>query len=328
MGYARSKYVKEGQEGVYHCFCRCVRRAFLCGRDRVTGADFSHRRKMLLDRMRYLATIFAIEVCAFAIMENHYHLILRLRPDIVAKWTDREVALRWLTLSGGAKHTAKAPTEDQIGALTACPERIAELRRRLCSLSWFMGRLNEFIARAANKEDGVKGRFWEGRFKCQILLDLGSIAACMVYVDLNIIRAGLAATPESSDFTSIQERIRAWSRANAALESDSDAAFWLCPIQSGIQRRGILQMTTPDYFDLVDKSGRLVRADKRGSMDSDLAPVLARIGANPQSWVETISHFGSKFRLAAGGSLTMRAFADQIGKRWLAGMETARSVFS
>ena len=95
-------------------------------------------------------------------------------------------------------------------ALADCPERIAELRRRLCSLSWFMGRLNEFIARAANKEDEVKGRFWESRFKCQALLDDAAIAACMVYVDLNPIRAGLAATPEESDFTSIQERIRAW----------------------------------------------------------------------------------------------------------------------
>ena len=67
---------------------------------------------------------------------------------------------------GGA---AIPPVEEDIRALADCPERIAKLRQRMCSLSWFMGRLNEFIARAANKEDRIKGRFWEARFKCQAL---------------------------------------------------------------------------------------------------------------------------------------------------------------
>jgi REP element-mobilizing transposase RayT len=213
MGLPRSKYVQEGQEGVYHCFCRCVRRAFLYGFDSLTHQDFSHRKEWIVDRLRYLAAIFAVEVCAFAIMVNHYHVILRIRPDILAMWSDREVAIRWLALfprrrnRGGA---SMAPCEEEICALADRPERIAQLKKRLCSLSWFMGCLNEFIARAANSEDKVKGRFWESRFKCQALLDEASIAACMVYVDLNPIRAGVAGTPEESDFTSIQERIRAW----------------------------------------------------------------------------------------------------------------------
>jgi hypothetical protein len=282
MALPRSKYVKEGQQGVYHCFSRCVRRAFLCGYDALTQRDFSHRKTLLVDRLRHLAAIFAIEVCAYAVMENHYHTILRTRPDIVASWSDWEVAIRWLTLFP-LKNAPIPPTDEQIRALADCPERIAELRKRLCSLSWFMGRLNEFIARAANKEDSVKGRFWESRFKCQALLDDAAIAACMVYVDLNPIRAALAATPEESDFTSIQERIRAWHKemmtagsvpgasnqnsqsgsfsrdmqkladrtdsSNAIPECapvyflDASSADWLCPIQSNSQRRGILQMT-------------------------------------------------------------------------------------
>ena len=87
-----------------------------------------------------------------------------------------------------------------------------------------MGQLNEFIARAANKEDGVKGRFWESRFKCQALLDDAATVACMVYADLNLIRAGLAQSPEESDFTNIQERIRAWhqdSMSNAAAPAEA-----------------------------------------------------------------------------------------------------------
>ena len=64
----------------------------------LTLRDFSHRKAWLVDRLRHLAAIFAIEVCAYAILENHYHTILRTRPDIVALWSDREVATRWLTL--------------------------------------------------------------------------------------------------------------------------------------------------------------------------------------------------------------------------------------
>ena len=235
-----------------------------------------------------------------------------------------------------------------------------------------MGRLNEYIARAANKEDGVKGRFWEARFKCQALLDEAAIAACMVYVDLNPIRAGLAGTPEESDFTSIQERIRAWQKEtmttasvpgeaapdmqsasfgrdmrmleNAgeisnpvpegisgmrnSLDGAAFSASWLCPIHSDSERRGILQMTTAEYFDLVDKSGRMTRSDKRGAMDADLAPILLRIGANPEAWLETISRFGSKFCLAAGLLSNLRNFADQLGRRWLKGVATARAAFA
>jgi REP element-mobilizing transposase RayT len=319
--------------------------------------------------LRLLAALFAIEVCAYAIMENHYHLILRTRPDIVALWSDREVATRWLTLFPQHRDISGAPmppTEKEITALADRPERIAELRKRLCSLSWFMGRLNEFIARAANREDKVKGRFWESRFKCQALLDDAATACCMVYVDLNLIRAGLAGTPEESDYTSIQERIRAWRNAtmnagaapnlatgqpmnpasvgkritvpeNATAISDHvpdhlsilahPSDDWLCPIQSESGRRGILQMTPAEYFDLVDKSGRMVRLHKRGAIDADLEPILRRIGANPDAWFDTVSHFGSKFRLAAGLVSSLRNFADHLGRRWLQGAAMARTAF-
>jgi hypothetical protein len=355
MALPRSTYVQEGQEGVFHCFSRCVRRAFLCGYDPVTLRDFSHRKTWLVDRLRQLAGIFAIEVCAYAVMETHHHTILRTRPDIVAQWSDREVATRWLTLFPHyycKKDSAEPPREQQISALANNRARIAELRKRLSSLSWFMGRLNEFIARAANKEDNVKGRFWESRFKCVNLLDDAAIVACMVYVDLNRIRAGLAKTPEESDFTSIQKRIRAWNKEMMTTRSapgrdepkqkDTADIFpeplsvdfpdssdgWLCPIESEGQRRGILQMTATEYFDLVDQSGRILRSGKRGAIDTDLAPILLRIGVKPEGWPETISRFGSQFRLAAGLLSNLRAFADQLGRQWLMGVSAARAAFA
>jgi putative transposase len=335
MALPRSKYVKDGQEGVYHCFSRCVRRAFLYGYDAITQRDFSHRKAWLVDRLRQLAAIFAVEVCAYAIMENHYHTILRTRPDIVAHWSDQEVATRWVTLFPrrcGLKKSAIPTVEEQIRALMDCPERIAALRKRLCSLSWFMGRLNEFIARAANKEDEVKGRFWESRFKCQALLDEAAIAACMVYVDLNPIRAGLAGTPEESDFTSIQERIRTWqmdvSDMSESLANKTFSDCWLCPIGSESGRRGILPITAVEYFGLVDKSGRTIRSDKRGSIDAELAPILLRIGANPEAWPDTISRFGCKFHLVAGLLSNLRRFADQLGRRWFKGVTSAQAAFA
>jgi hypothetical protein len=364
MAPPRGNYVKDGQEGVYHCFTRCVRRAFLYGRDPLTDRDFSHRKEWLLDRLHLLATVFAIEVCAFAIMANHYHLILRIRPDIVAGWSDLEVATRWLTIFPKYHFLGRArmlPLEERIRALADCPDRIALLRRRLCSLSWFMGQINEFIARAANKEDDVKGRFWESRFKCQALLDDPAILACMVYVDLNLIRAGVASTPEDSDFTSIQERIRAWQKENLTTASvptrtaqnihsassphipdnpveaagfipesigcASSYSSWLCPISSDPKRRGILQMTSAEYFDLVDRSGRLIRPDKCGAIDADLKPILLRIGANPDAWIDTISHFGHKFHLAAGLVSSLRNYASQLGRHRFMGLASAQTAF-
>ena len=342
MGLPRSKYVQEGQEGYYHCFSRCVRRAFLCGYDPVTNRDYSHRKDWIVDRLIFLSGIFAIDVCAFAVLANHLHNLLRTRPDIAAAWSDYEVAMRWLKLCPRKPRSKKKPLpslEDQINALLASPERIALLRKRLCSISWFMGRLNEFIARAANAEDKVKGRFWESRFKCQVLLDDIATIACMAYVDLNIIRAGLAATPEDSDFTSIQLRIRAWRKNNMqstttqsspiiSSQKNPQVDSWLCPITSDPQRHGILNMSETQYFQLVDQSGRLLRQDKRGSIHPDLAPILSRIGAKPDAWIDTISRFGSIFRLAAGSLANLRNFANKIGVQRLMGASAARVAFT
>jgi hypothetical protein len=312
------------------------------GVDAVTGQDYSHRKEWIVDRLKFLAGIFAIDVCAYAVMINHQHELLRTRPDIAASWSDQEVASRWLKVCPRRKPRSKKkqelPIEVQINALLASPSKIAEIRKRLCSLSWFMGRLNEYIARMANAEDKVKGRFFESRFKCQILLDLVSVISCMVYVDLNLIRAGLAPMPEDSDFTSIQERILAWQKENMPSLSVQSAQSvrqanhvrsdsWLCPITSTSERRGIMNISEEQYFDLVDRSGRITRAGKSGSINPDLALILERIGARPESWMDTITRFGEMFHVAAGTHVSLKEFAKKIGVRWLVGGPKARSSF-
>jgi hypothetical protein len=85
-------------------------------------------------------------------------------------------------------------------------ETVAQYRLSLYDISWLMRDLNKYIVREANKEDGCTGRFWEGRFKSQALLDESAVLACMAYVDLNPIRAKMAKTPEASAHTSIKKR--------------------------------------------------------------------------------------------------------------------------
>jgi REP element-mobilizing transposase RayT len=325
-----------------------VRRAFLSGYDRETGRDYSHRKSWIVNRLRYLAGVFAIEVCAYAVMENHYHTVLRTRPDMVQSWSDWEVARRWLTLFPNYsrdKGTAEGPTEQQISALAGNAERILELRKRLSSISWFMGRLNEYVARAANREEDVKGRYWESRFRCRPLLDEASIAACMVYVDLNPIRAGLAESCEQSDYTSIQERMRVWGTENSAYresregsstsmeenrcrDTQDGSAAWLCSIEGTSWRDGILGMTEKQYIDLVNESGRFVRGGKSGEMDAEFREILERMGIKAEAWGDTVSSFTTRFPFAAGLISSLRRMADRWGRQWLKGYASARIAFS
>ena len=103
---------------------------------------------------------------------------------------------------------------------------------------------------------------------------------------------------------------------------------WLCPISGGNGSRGILSMTAAEYIDLVDKSGRVIRLDKRGAIEADLRPILLRIGANPQAWADTISSFGDKFSLVAGLLSNLRNFADELGRRWFKGVSAAQVAFA
>ncbi len=220
----RRELLSEGEIQVVHCVNRCVRRGFLCGVDDLTGKSYEHRRQWMRNRLEFLAGMFGVEVLGFSVMSNHLHAILRSRPDVVKTWSDEEVARRWWNLFPQRRNKDGSPAEPadtDLNHLMADARILAELRARLSSISWFMRCTSEVIARMANAEDECTGRFWEGRFKATVLPDEAAIAACMVYVDLNPIRAGLAASPEKSDFTSVQERI-----------SDLKAADEKCSITS------------------------------------------------------------------------------------------------
>ena len=173
MTQARSRQVSLEDTLYYHCISRCVRRAFLCGEDHVTGENYEHRKPWVVEKLKELSEVFAIDVCAYAIMSNHYHVILHVDVEKANNWDQVEVIERWREFFGGGllvKRYLAGECKTEV-ELDQVAETAEIWRARLMDISWFMRCLNESIARQANKEDNCKGRFWEGRFKSQALLD-------------------------------------------------------------------------------------------------------------------------------------------------------------
>ena len=331
MTIARKNIVDKASSGFYHCTTRCVRRAFLCGDDTYSGVNFDHRREWIENRLVRLGDIFAADLYAYAVLSNHYHVVLFMDVERANAWRDKEVAQRWLTLCPPRMAVNANPESPEqadcfasfVDELMADEKKIALYRQRLSDLSWLMRFLNEYIARKANQEDQVKGRFWEGRFKTQALLDEGAVLACMAYVDLNPIRAGIAKTPEESEFTSVKVRLK-----SEHIQSDT-----LKPVHSKgdtkppMQATQIAAIALSDYLQLIDWTGRQIRAGKTGQVPSHLSPILERLSLDSNAWTETAQHFGSRFGIAAGHWSRIKDKAEQTGRHWLHGMGVSRQVY-
>jgi hypothetical protein len=263
----RTEQFRHDEIAVVHCVQRCVRRAFLAGIDAVSGVDYSYRREWIRRRFEALASVFAIDILSYAILSNHLHVILRNRPDVLANLSDEEVAIRWLRVFPGRRleeHLAE-PSQTDVQRVLADPELLAKIRTRLTDISWFMRALAEPIARFANRQDSCTGRFWEGRFKAQRIVDDAGLLACAMYVDLNPIRAALAESLEKSLHTSVYDRIEA--EKGKQIPS---AAFDLMPItheESVAQRGKSLAEQRQDHK--TKKKG----TTKRVPRDSWLAPL-------------------------------------------------------
>ena len=316
---ARAALFHPAEVAVVHGINRCVRRCFLCGQDPLTGRNFDHRKRWLEERLVFLAAHFGVDVIGFSILSNHFHLILRSRPDVVAQWSDTDVAEQWLALCPPRrKHTSSpaGPTAAELDTIRNVPARLAEIRSRLSDISWFMRMISEPIARWANKEDETSGRFWQGRFKAVRLCDEAAILACAVYVDLNPIRAGLAKTPEASDFTSAQRRIQSLRARMQQQVGASRPDGWLSPVPlaeattapgpqaSRFGRRasdkGFLPLSLEEYLTLVDWTGRQLVRGKCGSIPVHLPPLLERAGIASANWLTLVSRFGRLFHRVAG----------------------------
>jgi REP element-mobilizing transposase RayT len=312
--YPRRQLVPAGLAGTYHGVSRCVRRAFLCGFDQYSRRSFEHRREWVERRLLELGEIFAVGVYGYAVMSNHVHVVVRVLPDVARPWSDAEVAARWVRLFPSRDDAANQARRE---AIVGDAERLAVLRARLADLSWFMRCLVEPIARRANAEDQCKGRFWEGRFKCQALLDERAVLAAMTYVDLNPVRAGIAKSLTTSRHTSVARRAKALRRRDVAPHDR------LRPLV-GADSAMFPPIAVSDYIALVDYTGRQLRPNTRGRIAAAEPPALRRLGLDAEHWTMQVKGIGSGYWRAVGAIDELLAKAREMGQRWLCGVGLAR----
>jgi hypothetical protein len=172
-----------------------------------------------------------------------------------------------------------------------------------------------------------------------MLLDRAALLAAMAYVDLNPIRAGLATTPEDSNDTSVQHRIevreeaqrkkkrknksrrqRAQEAKHVTLATSLESGTWLAPIDSRLPR-GLLNMTVDEYLTVVDRVGRIIRHNKRGSIPRDLPPILERLDLDAERFSDAMRHAGDLLGTVSG---TYASQARELARR---GRKRLRAVF-
>lgn len=362
MTRARFQQVSLDNTPYYHCISRCVRRAYLCGVDPVSGQNFDHRKQWLVGRTKELAAQFAIDVCAYAVMSDHYHLVLFVNEEKGKNWSDDEVIRRWtaifprnaaiLEFMGNNANSRKAQKH--------LVQQVQLWRERLMDISWFMRCLNETMARRANKEDDCKGRFWEGRFKSQALLDEKALVTCMAYVDLNPIRSGISETLDSSDYTSIQERLitRAKKVKNrsyrqrrllkrrgarhllAGRASRKRSALKPLTEMSGIDEDRI-SFSQQSYFELLETTRKALSLVDREPAKAihfleEKQSVLQSVGIPIQTWINAVSHFHRHYGIAVGTESSLINFHNRRIKagvdlkyphKWIRGVSFARLLY-
>jgi hypothetical protein len=335
MTIARRELIDVTVTRWYHCVTRCVRRAALL------GEGSSGRKQWVEDRLKELAEIFAVGVGGFAVMDNHMHLLVRLDPDVAGDWSDDEVVRRWGRLYPPHDKSRKLlPVSDEwVRGKLEDVAWVAKIRKRLQNISWFMKCLKEPISRRANREDKCRGAFFEARFKSVAILDDGALLAISMYIDLNPVAAKVAEVPETSEHTSIKQRVdhikandatpqleaaKGGSAAGSQAASGLEEGLWLCPIEDrrrwDSSREGMFDgLSIGNYLLLVDYTGRLFREGK-ARISAELAGILDRIGSTAEGWqlrMEKLRDGRSYGRFFAASRETLRKIARHLKVRHL-----------
>ncbi|TKB47567.1 transposase [Thalassotalea mangrovi] len=304
MPTPRSKQICLEATPYYHCVSRCVRRAYLCGKDSEGVRCYEHRRGWIEERLLFLSQVFCIDVCAYAVMSNHCHVVLHVNEETAKAISDTEVIKSWHKLCRGTFVTQEFEQHGRVPdyLLPTFKSTVAVYRKRLMDISWFMRLLNEPIARMANAEDQCTGRFWEGRFTSQPLLDEAALIACMAYVDLNPIRAGIAEKPESSPYTSIKKRI------GDLIQGKQTDGLMPFAGESKINDSKGLTFNLFEYVELVDLTGRAIRDNASGYIENRLPGILERIKISSSNWLILTSKFEHHFKGGVGKCTSLDLF--------------------
>jgi len=326
MTLARKDLVDEQTPGFYHCTNRCVRRTFLCGLDETTGIDYSHRKDWLEQRMLELCDIFSVEIFAYAVMDNHYHIVLHLDPLAPETWSKETIAERWLKAYPGRLDGPKFAKQRALKkqAIIADKVKLKCYRKRLGSLSWFMARLNEPLAKQSNREDYCTGRFWEGRYSSQALLDEAAVFSCMCYVDLNPVRAKITDKLATSDNTSVKHRLDALQRDSINVQAALDAQ--LSSLSTSVNSRR-LPMNLKDYLELVEWTGQNIIYPNKAALPANIASSLSQLNLQQHHWLKQIEHFNQHYCHVVGTAEQIKAFAERIEKKWLKCISAAKRLF-
>jgi REP element-mobilizing transposase RayT len=309
MTTARREIVDVTVTRWYHCISKCVRSAFLMADEH--GND---RKQWIEDRLQLLAANFSVSVGGFAAMDNHLHVLCRLDPDAAKDWSAEDVVRRWIAIYPPSELDVDDPkiVKMWVDHQTKDAKRVEIYRERLSNLGWFMKALKEPLSRLCNRADGVKGTFWEARYKSIAILDTEALLATCAYIDLNPVAAGIAEFPERSEHTSIKQRVdhakdcgkldalkaaRMGSVAGCKAAGNFEEKHWLVPLEDRRQRSGsgaagvregmLDSFSLGSYLLLVEYTGRLFRNGK-ARISEGAQEVLDRLGTSVEYWDDRI----------------------------------------